>query len=117
MRRFTLIELSPALLIAAGILAATSLAVHLSGWLLWVAPLLLASTLLGAGMLQNHLRGSSPLPTTPSLILAGSILVVAAMVGSDSPKPMADMMPLLGATAVLALARQPRRQPETCQHP
>jgi hypothetical protein len=117
MRRFSLIELSPALLIAAGILVATSLAMHLTGWLVWVPPLLLACTVLGANMLQSRLRGPSLLPTPPSLILASAILVVAAMVGTDSPKPMANMMPILGATAVLALARQPRRHSEAYQYP
>ncbi len=117
MRRLDLIALSPALLIATGIVAASILAAHLSGWLMWLPPLLLACAVLAGSMLQNRLRGSNPLPTPPSLIIASAILVVAAMVGTDSPKPLADMMPILGATAVLALARQPRRQPVDCQYP
>ena len=44
----------------------------LTGWLVWVPPLLLACTVLGANMLQSRLRGSSLLPTPPSLILASA---------------------------------------------
>jgi hypothetical protein len=110
------LDLSPSLLVAAGILASTFLAVRASGSasLVLAAPLLLALAIVGADVLNSRLRGErSSVPSPAALLFGGSCLLAGLIVALRDPSLVKELVPLIGATGWVTLLMRPesRRKP------
>jgi hypothetical protein len=108
--------LVPSLIVAAGIIVATLVAVRagLSGWLVMAGPVLLALSVVGASALDSWLRGASLAPSWAALILAGSCVLAALLVGSRDPGLVKTLMPILGVSGWIALPSRSESQRNPC---
>ena len=104
-------NLTPSLLMAAGILLATYVAglTEKSGWLVLVGPLLLSLTILAADVLRSRLRGKPFGPSMVALLLAGSFLV-ASLIVIHNPAMVKMLIPINGAAGWVALQRPNKRR-------
>jgi hypothetical protein len=110
------LNLTPSLLIAAGILVSTYVAglFAKSGWLVLAAPLLLSLTILAADVLSSRLRGKQSGPSLVALLFAGSILLASMIVTLRDPGLVKTLIPIIGATGWVSLL-QPNKQRKTCR--
>jgi hypothetical protein len=110
------LNLTPSLLIAAGILTSTYVAVHTakSEWLVLAAPLLLSSAILGADMWKSRLRGKLSGPSPAALLYASSILLASTIVTLRDPALVKTILPVIGVTSWITLL-QPNKQRKTCR--
>lgn len=108
------LNLTPSLLMAAGILLSTYVAklTVKSGLLVLVAPLLLSLTILAADILCSRLRGKPSGPSLAAQLLAGSFLMASLIVIRD-PAMVKILIPINGAAGWVALQR-PNKQRNTC---
>jgi hypothetical protein len=109
------LNLTPSLLIAAGILTSTYVAVHTakSEWLVLAAPLLLSSAILGADMWNSRLRGELSGPSPAALLFVGAFLLACVSVTISDPAIVKTLIPILGAASWVTLPR-PKNQRKTC---
>jgi hypothetical protein len=115
----TFSHLAPALLVAAGILFASALAVlaRQAAWTAVVCPLVLVMALLGADLIHRRRSGGEAPPSPSVLLLAVAILVACGIVGFRDPRSVAEMLPLLGSCAALPviLRRTRAAQAQACR--
>jgi len=107
--------LAPSLIVAAGILVATFVAVHAGesmGWVL-AGPLLLAFAVVGADALDARLHGQSGGASAAALIVAAAILLASVIVMLREPELVKTLVTTLGATGWVALLR-PQQQRSSC---
>ena len=111
------LELGPSLLVAAGIVAATFVAVLAakSGWLVLAGPLLLALTVVGADVLGSRLRGKSSRPSWTALLLGGSFLLAGVIVALRDPSLVKTLIPVIGVTTWPALMLRPGGPRKPCR--
>jgi len=106
-------ELTPAIVVAMGILASTQVAAMLvsSGLLVMAGPLTMVVALVVASLLTSRLRGrdGGGRGLSVALILGGITLVVSAILALKDPANVADMMPILGAGMALPIIVSSRR--------
>jgi uncharacterized protein YqgC (DUF456 family) len=116
MTRKYLLNLTPSLLIAAGILVSTYVAglTANSGWIVLVAPLLLSLVILAADVLISRLRGTPSGPSPVALLSAGSILLASIIVALRDPGLVRTLIPVIGVTSWVTLM-QPNKQRKTCR--
>jgi hypothetical protein len=114
-RRYWL-NLTPSLVMAAGIIVSTYIAgpIAKSGWLVLAALLLLLLSVLGADVLGARLRGESSGPSPIALLSAGSFLLAGLIVAFRDPSLVRTLIPVIGATGWVSLLR-PNRQRKTCR--
>lgn len=114
-RRFWF-DLVPSLLIGLGIIAATFIAKQAadSGWLVLVAPLFLAITVVGADMLNSWLRGESVRPSWPAVLLGVAFLLAGGIVALRKPSLVATMIAVSGASAWVTLLLSPGQRRRAC---
>lgn len=95
---------SPALLLAAGILVATAIAVSVRNQPAWAlaGPLLLGGAILAARWLANRLSSRSD-SYVPAMIMGAAMVAAGAMVAIVDPKLVPMLMPVLGASALPVL--------------
>jgi hypothetical protein len=107
-------NLTPSLLMAAGILVATYVAglTEKSGLLVLVGPFLLSLTILAADVLSFRLRGKPSGPSMVALLLAGSFLL-ASLIVIHNPAMVKMLIPLNGAAGWVSLQR-PNKHRNTC---
>jgi hypothetical protein len=110
------LNLTPSLLMAAGILASSYVAVHTakSEWLVLAAPLLLASAILGADVWDSRLRGKLSGPSPAALLLAGAFFLACLSVTLSDPGLVRTLIPILGAASWVALPR-PKNERKPCR--
>jgi hypothetical protein len=110
------LNLTPSLLIAAGILVSTYVAglIAKSGWLVLAAPLLLSLVILAADVLISRLRGTPSGPSPVALLSAGSILLASIIVALRDPGLVKTLIPVIGVTSWVTLL-QPSKQRKTCR--
>jgi hypothetical protein len=110
------LNLTPSLLVAAGILVSTYVAGQTarSGWLVLTAPLLLSLTILGADVLYARLRGRPYRPSPAALLLAPSFLLASLIVTHRDPASVKSIIPLIGVTGWVSLHR-PNKQRKICR--
>jgi hypothetical protein len=110
-------DLGPSLLVGAGIVAATFVAVLAteSGWLVLAGPLLLALTVVGADVLGSRLRGKPSRPSWTVLFLGGSFLLAGVIVALRDPSLVKTLIPVVGVTAWPALLLRPGSPRKTCR--
>lgn len=96
-------SLYPALLLAAGVLLASTLAVQHSSWLVLAAPVALALSVLVADSLDAYLRGGRARPSNGALILAASFLPAGWIVAVGEPSQLKPLMPVLAASAAVTV--------------
>jgi hypothetical protein len=101
--------LYPALLLAAGVLLASTLAVQQSSWLVLAAPVALALSVLVADSLGAHLRGGRVRPSHRALILASSFLLAGTIVAVGEPAQLKPLMPVLAACAAVTVLKPRKR--------
>lgn len=115
MTRKDWIGLTPALLLATGVLVSTAVAVWASDFgrlVALAAPLLLTLTILGADALDSRLRGGAAIPSWNALLLGAANLLACLTVALVDPEQVAMMIPLLGgacAGTMVALNARGRR--------
>jgi len=95
--------LYPALLLAAGVLLSSTLAVQRSEWLLLAAPVCLALCVLVADALDAYLRDGQARPSPGAMILAASFLVAGLIVAVGEPSQLKPLMPVLAASAAVTV--------------
>jgi hypothetical protein len=110
-------DLGPSLLVGAGIVAATFVAVLAaeSGWLVLAGPLLLALTAVGADVLSSRLRGKPLRPSWIALLLGGSFLLAGVIVALRDPSLVKTLIPVIGVTAWPTLLMRPGSPRKTCR--
>jgi hypothetical protein len=104
------LRLAPSLLLAAGILISTYLAVHALPASTLAAPLLLAMTVIGASVVDAAARDRRVRPSIVALIVA--LIIPAAWLFMDGcePRVLAAMLPSFGMAGWAALLpASPRR--------
>jgi hypothetical protein len=108
------LNLTPSLLMAAGILVSTYVAglTEKSGWLVLAAPLLLSLTIVAADVLSSRLRGKPSGPSMVALVLACAFLL-ASLIVIHNPAMVKMLIPLNGAAGWVALQR-PNKHRNTC---
>jgi hypothetical protein len=111
------LDLGPSLLVGAGIVAATFVAVLAaeSGWLVLAGPLLLALTVVGADVLGSRLRGKPSRPSWTALFIGGSFLLAGLIVALRDPSLVKTLIPVLGITTWPALMVHPGSPRKTCR--
>lgn len=97
------LRIAPNLLLAAGILLSTYLAMHTLQASTLAAPLLLALTVLGASVLDAAARGQRARPSIAALIV--TLIIPAAWLFMDGcePRVLAAMLPSFGMAGWAAL--------------
>lgn len=106
--------LYPALLLAAGVLLASFLAVQHSSLLVLAAPLSLAASVLAADALNSRLRYGRARLSPAALILASAFLLASLLVGTQDLALLKQLIPLLGASAAVSLPLRPRKPKPAC---
>lgn len=98
-------RLGPSLLVGAGIIAATRIAVltAASGWLVVAGPLVLALAVGCADMLESRLRGLPSGPSWAARILCGTFLLASPILAYRDPNLVKTMIPAMGAASWVAL--------------
>ncbi len=113
MTRKDLLDLGPSLMVAAGIIASTFIAVRAGGaggWFL-AGPLFLALVVVGADAWVSRRRGGPARPSWAAVILGGSFLLASLILGD--PRLVKDSLPVLGPLAWITLLR-PGSRSRTC---
>jgi peptidoglycan/LPS O-acetylase OafA/YrhL len=115
----TLSNLSPALWMAAAVLAASALAKAAphSVWAAVAAPLVLVVALLVADAVLSRRAGGPPLPSLVALVLAAGILGSCGILASAGLDRLAEMIPILGACAVLPILQRREGSRAWCRWP
>jgi len=96
-------HLIPALVLAGGILAATAVAAAAPGLgtSALAGPLVLVASILLVGELVRRQPGAPRGSRPAAAILGGAALLASALVAGSDPSRMAELLPLLGAGAVV----------------
>jgi len=110
-------ELTPSLLVAAGIIATTFVAKRAGGSEIVVlaAPLMLALTVVGADMLNSRLRGNSPRPSWGALIMGGAVLLSSWILVTRDPGLVKTLLPLTGTTSWVVLLSRAEDRRKICK--
>lgn len=116
MRREHGVGLRPSLVVGAGIVISTLVAVRTAdaGSLALTGPLLLALAVAGADMLESWSRGNSSGPSAAALFLGGAILLAGSLVTFRDPNLVKTLLPVMGAPAWIILVRRPGQR-KTCK--
>jgi hypothetical protein len=99
-------HLVPALIIASGILVGTFLSTRLaeSGGLVIMGPFVLAGSIVLASEFERRIHASSRKRVWVAAAVAGIYVAAASIIGFRDPNGVADVVPLLGAGAIVVLA-------------
>jgi hypothetical protein len=99
------VDLGPSLVVAAGIIVATRVAVLAAeaGWLVMAGPLLLALAVVGADVLYSRLQGKSSGPSRAALLLGGTFLLAGVIVALRDPSLVSTLIPVTGSAAWVTL--------------
>ena len=103
MTKQSLLELSPSVILALGIMLATQasvLAAH-SGALVLIGPVLLGLSVLAADVAAARLGGKALVPAPTALILAGASILAAVILLPNGARFIQEMIPVMGITALL----------------
>ncbi len=117
MTRRAWLELGPSLLVAAGILLSTFVAVRTAESGAWVltAPVLLALALIGADMLAARLRGEASGPSPAALLLGGAVVLASAILALRDPALVKMFLPVTGAGSWVPLLLRPNARRKPCR--
>jgi hypothetical protein len=110
------LELGPSLLVAAGILAATLVAVLAaqSRWGVSGGLMLLALAVVSADVMDSRLRGTAPGPSWAARILVGSFLTAGLMVDLHDPGLVSTLIPTIGVASWVVLLLRPEDLRKSC---
>jgi len=104
------------LLLAAGIVLSSLIAVHAArGWIA-LAPLMLALTALAASALDAAARGEHARPSAAALIMAAALPLACWLLAREDARELARMLPVLGISAWAALLPETPRRRAACRH-
>jgi hypothetical protein len=117
MTRKVWLDLVPSLLVGAGVVGSTLVAVLAagSGGLVLAGPLLLALAVVSADVVESRLRGKASGPSWPALLLGGSFLWAGLIVAFRDPNLVKALLPVFGAAAWVTLLLRPRSPRKTCR--
>ncbi|MFZ6658974.1 hypothetical protein [Undibacterium sp. TJN19] len=104
--------LGPSLLLGAGIVISTLIAVlaEESRWLVLAAPLLLTLAVISADVLESRLRKKSSTPSAAALIFAVAFLLAGVILAFSDPESLKTFMPILGVAAWVTLLLRPNHR-------
>jgi hypothetical protein len=102
--------LGPKLVIGAGLLVSTLVAVLAaeSGWWVLTGPLLLAASVVAADVLDSRLRGDSSSPSRGALLWAGMFLVTGIIVTLRDPRLVKTLLPVIGSSTWITILLRSR---------
>ena len=114
--RQVLLELSPSMVLALGILLATQASVMAaqSGFLVLIGPVLLGLSVLIADSIAGRLMGKSLKPAPAALILAGTFILAGAILLPSGARFIQEMIPVLGITAMLSSRQWTHARADNC---
>ncbi len=117
MTRSKWLGIVPNLLVAAGMLLSTWIAVLTaeSNWMGRAGPLVFAVTVLGADVLSSRLSGKPSGPSWAALLLASSFLLAGLIVTLRDPSLVKTLIPILGAGAWVTLLLRPEGRCRACR--
>lgn len=103
-------RLGPHLLLGAGIIAASIVALLTEqyGWWVLSAPIVLAFTMMTADMVDARARGESSGPSVEAMILGGTFVLAGAIVAFGDPSLVKMLIPTVGAGSAAVLLQRPR---------
>lgn len=103
------VDLGPSLVVAAGIIVSSLVAMLAaeSGWLVLAGPLCLALAVVSADVLRSRLKGEPSGPSPAALLVGGAFLLAGGIVALRDPSLVKTLVPVLGPAAWVALL-QPR---------
>jgi len=104
-------EFGPSMLVGTGIILSALLDKSAGSFL--AGSSLLAMMIVGADMLQSHLRGKSPAPSLAVLILAGSLILASLIMGNANS--LNTFIPLIVAASWTSLLINNEGQRKTCR--
>jgi hypothetical protein len=104
------LPLAASLILAAGILLSTYLAVRALPASTMAAPVLLALAVIGASTVDAAYRRQRALPSAAALIVALAIPAAWLFMDGSEPRVMAAMLPSFGAAGWAALLPSSRRR-------
>lgn len=110
------LELGPSLLVGAGIVVSTLIAVLAAqaGWLVMAGPLLLALAVVSADVLDSRVRGESSGPSVASLMLGGAFLLAGLIVTLRDPGLVKTLIPVIGGASCVPLLLRSKSRRKTC---
>lgn len=116
MTKQSLIDLSPSIILALGIMLATQASVLAaqSGTLILVGPLFLALAVVIADIVAARLRGNSLMPRPDALIMAGTFIVASVILLPNGTRVIQEMLPVMGITALLTSRQWTHGQLPNC---
>ncbi len=110
------LDLGPSLLVGAGIVLSTLIALLAakSGWWVLTGPLLLALAVVSADVWDSRLRGKSSRPSWAALILGGAFLMAGLIVTLRDPSLVKTLLPIFGALCSVTLLFRSEGQRKSC---
>lgn len=117
MARKSWLDVGPSLILAAGILLGTFIAVLVreSRGLALTGLLLQALSVVGADVLFSRLRGESSRPGWTALVLAGALFVSGGIVALRDPRLVIMLLPTQGTMAWLAIFMRSTGRDRACR--
>jgi drug/metabolite transporter (DMT)-like permease len=105
MTRHTWLQLCPALVVAAGIIASTATVVHSgsSDWMAVGGLLLLALAVVVADALRARLQGRPARPSTAASLLGAAFVLAGSILVPISARSMATFIPIFAISAWVVL--------------
>lgn len=110
-------NLGPSLLVGAGIIVSTLIAVLTaeSGWWVLAGPLLLASTFVGTDILDSRLKGELAGPSWAALLSGSTLLLAGLIVALRDPSLVKTLIPVLGPSVWIANLLRSGGKRRTCR--
>lgn len=111
------LRLGPSLLVGAGTVVSTFIAVLAaeSGWLVLSGPLLLALAVVSADIWDSRVRRESSGPSVAALILGGAILLAGLIVTLRNPSLVKTLIPVIGGTSYVPLLVRSEGRRKACR--
>ena len=99
----------PALVIALGIIGGTAVTSVTSDWMMLSGALILAGSMVVAGLLQARLQSENRAPMAATFIMGGVVILATCILIYSNPANVPKMLPILGCCGVMLLIVPNRR--------
>lgn len=108
--------LGPSLLVGAGIIVSTFIAVQTAeSWWVMIGPLVLAGTVVGADVMGSRLRGESSAPSWGALLLGVAFVLASVIVALRDPSLVKTFVAVIGPAAWVTVLLRPEGPRKTCR--
>ena len=110
-------DLGPSVLVGAGIIVSTFIAVQTteSTWWVMAGPLVLAGTFVGADVMDSRLRGESSAPTWGALLLGVVFVLAGVIVALRDPSLVKTLVAVIGPATWVTVLLRPEGPRKACR--